>query len=141
MPAAPVVIAFLVADKVFREAETGKVHVAGTYNRIVSPSFPMVFSPLFIYLAMTDLREGRHDIGLEIRHLESGKLVLKVSQPIQSPGPLEVIEAIFCFGRLLLQEEGLLEMSVSCNGSLAASRSLHVKQIQLAAPPPEHGLS
>ena len=54
----PIVVAFLLADKVFREMETGKVHVAGTFNQLATTKFPMIHPQFFVYLALTEVPAG-----------------------------------------------------------------------------------
>lgn len=122
----PYVHAFLLADKVFREAETGKVHIAGTFNRIGATQFPFHFPQLYIYLALSDLKAGTHEIVMEIRHLELNKSILKIHQPMESPGPLDVIEIIVCFNRVPIEDEGNVEITVNCGLDFIASRNLSV---------------
>lgn len=125
----PVLMAFLLADKVFREMETGKVHIAGTFNQLASLNFPMVHPQFYVYLALTDLREGLHKIALDIRYMETGEPVLKVEQEIQSPGPLEVIEFSMCFNRISFPKEGDVEMLLNCGEAVISSRILKIRSI------------
>lgn len=141
MTKAPLLLAFLLADKVFREAETGKVHVAGTFNKVGAVSFPFMFNQLFIYLAMTDLREGKHELSVELRHLDGNRPILKVAHPIQSPGPLDVIEVSMGFNRVMIHEEGCLEFELRCDGAVVSGRTLRVVKMEGTIPPPAVGLA
>lgn len=139
----PIVLAFLLADKVFREMETGKVHVAGTFNQLTSVNFPLVHPIFYVYLCMSDLKQGQINMGFEMRYLETGEQVLKVEQPIQSPGPADIIEMNLCFNNIAFRQAGSIELVLTCNGQQFASRVLHIKQANVPPipdqPPREGG--
>ncbi len=138
----PILLAFLLADKVFREAETGKVHVAGTFNRVGALQFPFVFPQIHVYLALTDLAGGRHTLSLEIRHMDRNETLLKVQQPIQGSGPLDVIEVILIFNGVPIPEPGSLELVAGVDDNVVATRLLRVlTREEFPTPPPPGGPS
>ena len=124
----PLLIAFLLADKVFREMETGKVHVAGTFNQLSATRFPMVHPQVYVYLALTDLKAGKRILDIEMHYIESGEKVVKVSQPMESPGPLEVIEFNLCFNHLSFRQPGNVELILSCDDEIVATRMLKIRE-------------
>jgi hypothetical protein len=126
----PIIVAFLLADKVFREMETGKVHIAGTFNQLSSTTFPMVHPHFFLYLAITELTEGQRNVGLQLRYLETGLKVLSVEQPIQSRGPLDVIEINLCFNSVRFASEGNIECLLTVDGCDAMTRMLKLKKVE-----------
>jgi hypothetical protein len=126
---APIVMAFLLADKVFREMETGKVHIAGTFNQLSSLRFPMLHPQFYIYLCMNDLDEGDHKLKLEFRYLETGLRVMDIEQPVKSRGPLDAIEVNMCFNNIRFEQEGSVEISLELDGQAVANRSLRIRKI------------
>jgi hypothetical protein len=114
--------------------ETGKVHVAGTFNQLSSIRFPMVHPQFYLYLAMTELTEGQRKVGLNLHYLETGQKVLHVEQNIQSRGPLDVIEMNLCFNSIKFAEEGNIECTLSVDDEEAMTRVLKIRKVE-----PPHG--
>lgn len=125
----PTVMAFLLADKVFREMETGKVHIAGTFNQLSTLRFPMMHPQFYIYLCMNDLDAGDHKLKLEFRYLETGLRVMDLEQPVKSRGPLDAIEVNMCFNNIRFEQEGSVEISLEVDGHAVANRSLRIRKI------------
>lgn len=131
----PVLVALLLADKVFREMETGKVHVAGVFNQINSNKIPVMVPTFSIYFAITDLLEGNHKLDLEIRYMESGTRLVKLDREFRSPGPLEVLEMNFCLNMVNFTEEGSVELILSVGGEIIGNRVLRIRKVDGNAPP------
>jgi len=130
----PIVIAFLLADKVFREMETGKVHVAGTFNQLATTKFPMVHPQFFVYLAMTEVPAGTKNLGMSFQFIETGEKILEVKQPVTSRSPLDVIEVNMCFNAVNFSQEGNVELTLSFDDKDLMTRVLRVRKVE----PPKH---
>lgn len=128
----PVVHAFLFADKVFREAETSKVHVAGTFNRIMGHKLPLVHPCFFVYLCLNNIVGAQHRLSMEVRYLETGREILAISQQLRPLSPLDVVELNFAFNNVTFSESGLVEFVIKYNDEFLSSRTL---AIDLVAPP------
>lgn len=126
----PKLLAFLLADKVYRELETGKVHVSGTFNQLAAPSIPMIHQLFYVYLCLTDLKAGNRLLTLDIRYLDTGEEVFKVNQPVDSQGPQEVIEMNLCFKQITFQQEGTIELILTCDDKEISNRTLSIKKIE-----------
>jgi hypothetical protein len=126
----PIILSFLLADKVFREMETGKVHIAGTFNQLSAFSYPMVHPQFFSYIAVTALKAGKHQLGMELSYFESGEKLLKVDQEIKSGGPLEVIEMNMCFNQIMFKNHGNVELVLKLNNEIMQTRKLILKKIE-----------
>lgn len=127
----PIVVAFLLADKVFREMETGKVHIAGTFNQLAAVNYPMTHPQFHAYLGLTELKEGEHRVKIELSYFDTGYKILNVDQLIQSPGPLEVLELNMCFNRVSFPEPGDAQILVSLNDTILLSRKLVLKKLEM----------
>jgi len=130
-------MAFLLADKVFREMETGKVHIAGTFNQLSTLRFPMLHPQFYIYLCMNDLDSGEHVLKLEFRYLETGLRVMDLQQPVKSRGPLDAIEVNMCFNSIRFEQEGTVEISLEVDGQAVANRSLRIRKVVPPGETPE----
>jgi hypothetical protein len=132
----PIIISFLFADKVFREMETGKVHIAGTFNQLSSLRFPMVHPQFYIYMSMTELGTGQRNVSLEFRYLETGLKIMAIEQHVHSRGPLDVIEVNMCFNNIQFESEGNVECALKVDDREAMTRVLRVKKIDAPQNPP-----
>jgi hypothetical protein len=126
----PIILSFLLADKVFREMETGKVHIAGTFNRLSAYAFPMLHPQFFTYIAISDLSIGEHSLMMELQYFESGEKLLRVDQKIKSSSPLEVIEVSMCFNQIVFKDPGNVELILSLNGQIMQTRKLVLKKLE-----------
>jgi hypothetical protein len=125
----PILLSFLLADKVFREMETGKVHIAGTFNQLSAMTFPMVHPQFFTYIAISALKPGAHKMGMQLNYLDTGEKLLQVEQEFNSPGPLDVIEMNMCFNQMVFKREGDVELILEINGNIMQTRKLMLKKI------------
>ncbi len=85
---------------------------------------------LYVYLSLADLRQGRHRLGLEIRNMESGVSLVRMEQPIDSPGPLEVIEVVIALRGVPIQEPGSIELVLLHEHTPVSSRVLAVQGME-----------
>jgi hypothetical protein len=126
----PLILSFLLADKVFREMETGKVHIAGTFNQLSASSFPMVHPQFFAYIAVSALKKGSHQLGMQLSYIDTGEKLLQVDQKFESPGPLDVIEMNLCFNQIIFKKEGSVELVLLVNSEILQTRKLILKNIK-----------
>ena len=137
----PIVIAFLLADKVFREMETGKVHIAGTFNQLATLQFPMIHPQFFVYLAITELPTGSKNMGMTFQYIETGEKVLDIKQSISSRSPLDVIEVNMCFNTVKFSQEGNVELTLSVDDQNLMTRVLRIRKVDppkfTPMPPPD----
>lgn len=131
----PIIISFLFADKVFREMETGKVHIAGTFNQLASNRFPMVHPQFYIYLAITEMSAGQRSVSLEFRYIETGLKIMAVEQNVQSRGPIDVLELNMCFNSVQFEREGNVELVLKIDDREAMTRMLKIKKVTPPTPP------
>lgn len=125
----PIVMAFLLADKVFREMETGKVHVAGTFNQLSAFSFPMVHGQFFVYLCITECAVGERQLKLGLRYIETGSRILEVFQSITSRGPIDPIEVNLCFNNIRFEQEGNVELVLWLDDAEVMTRTLRIRKV------------
>jgi hypothetical protein len=136
----PIIISFLLADKVFREMETGKVHIAGTFNQLSAARFPMTHPQFYIYLAITEMATGQRSVSLEFRYIETGLKIMAVEQNVQSRGPIDVLELNMCFNSLQFERDGNVEMVLKIDDREAMTRMLRVKKVDMPPNPNNPGM-
>jgi len=102
----PSVKSFLIADSVFPQA-SGKWCIIGVFNTITTPRFPALHPALGLFLQLTDVPLGTHEIHMTF--LDSGKRQLAVSSTttIENGNPLGMVEIGMQAGNLLIPAEGI----------------------------------
>ncbi len=129
MPESCVCLAMVVADNIFREEGSRKVHIAGTFNRISASNFPVRHDSMSLYLAVTNLREGKHKAKLQLNYLErEEKQLLRAEGPVVAKGPLDVAELSFCFRGLVFPKPGTVEIAFYLDDEFVQRRKLLVTQ-------------
>jgi hypothetical protein len=58
----PVIHSCLIADSVFAQAQTGKWCIIGAFTQIHCPNFPTMLPSLGLFLSLTDVPLGEHDV-------------------------------------------------------------------------------
>src|SRR3972149_3657098 len=89
MNSAPVLQAILLADQVYRDAATGKVIIAGTFNHLWAPGFPTDFGrTTFVYLSLAELH-GTVELSLRFVNLRDERVLMETTlPPVSSNAPL-----------------------------------------------------
>ena len=70
----PHVQAIILCDHIYRDDETGKCVLAGTFNRVFLEEFPGEYHPASIYLNLTDF-SGHHVIQFRFMRLADQKVL------------------------------------------------------------------
>jgi hypothetical protein len=118
-------LAVLVADRVFREEGSRKVHIAGIFNTLNATSFPCLHPCLHIYVAFTDAKEGSHPAKVRFVYLDEAQTELLVAEgPVDVPDRLGVVEINFAFSNVLLPKPGLIAVEFWLDGVLVGSRKV-----------------
>ena len=77
----PHVQAVILCDHIYRDEDSGKCVIAGTFNRVFLQEFPGSYQPASIYLNLSDF-SGQHTIAFRFKHLSTDE-ILDESPPFQ----------------------------------------------------------
>lgn len=108
----PHVQAIVLCDHIYRDDETGKCVIAGTFNRVYLNSFPGEYQPASIYLNLSDFH-GNHSIRFRFLRLSDHSL-LEESPPFElvHEDRREHHECIFDLPPLEFPEEGRYTLEI-----------------------------
>jgi hypothetical protein len=115
-PSIPVVLAFLLCDKIVQEAGTGKKTIVGIFDRVWAESFPTVHGPFGIYAKLADAA-GAYDLKIDILHLESNEMIGQGGmKALAGDDPLAVVDLVLNLPGIPLPKQGTYEFQLSANG-------------------------
>lgn len=122
----PIVQAFLLADRVFRDVETGKVIIAGTFNTIRAHAFPTAhLSGADIYLALTDFA-GEVPLKLQLKHAKSDSTMVELAFPVVAKNKLQLTECKLSMPPLMFTSAGEYHIEL-----VHADSNVHIATIRL----------
>jgi hypothetical protein len=132
----PIVLAMVMCDYYYRDAQTEKSILSGTFTLINSPGFPSHHNNCGIYIALTDVA-ANGQLQLVFRK-EGGEFFLKLPpwnvQASENRRAVVEIGGNIC--GLPLPEEGPYEFVVVWNGAEISSRRLFAAKVNMNETPP-----
>lgn len=123
----PYLLGFILCDRVFREHETGKVHVSGTFNQLAARKMPLVHNMFYIYLCLTNVKAGNRMLTLDINYLDNDEEVHRLNHPFEGPGLSEILEICLSFSQISFSHEGTVELVLHIDNEQIAQRPLKIK--------------
>ncbi len=87
----PACNALVIADHVYRDAETGKWIIAGVFSTITVTAVPYLHPRMEVFFQVTNIA-GKADLRFRIEHADSGDQLLDFGGAIAAESPLDVHE-------------------------------------------------
>jgi len=112
-PVNPKARAIILADNVYRDAETGKCIIAGTFNRIGSTRFPAVHPAAALYLNLTDF-VGKRRVQVRLSRDQTGETIGEREFFVESLNKLGSCEVTVRLTNLSFPEAGKYSFEVYC---------------------------
>ena len=130
----PTLLSIIICNDVIEDKRTGKISLIGTFNGILTQSFPTSHSHMVVHVSLTD---GRGDGEGELRLISTSELgtepettpILVAKGPIHFPDPLNVVNLIFNLRNTPFKEAGNYCFEFSFNGHLMGTRRVTVQLI------------
>lgn len=127
----PIVLAMIIADHYYRDSQSGKSIISGTFNSINSSSFPSKHANCAVYISLTDLATDG-DLQLLFRKEDGGFEMKLPTWSIQCPeNRRSVVEIGGNINGLPIPEEGDYEFVVLWNGFEIFSRRIKALKIDV----------
>jgi len=73
-PLLPIVQAIILCDRIYKDDESGKCVLAGTFNRVRLPEFPCEYQPAALYLNLSDF-SGLHTVSFRFKRLSDDYVI------------------------------------------------------------------
>lgn len=132
----PIVLAMILCDHYYRDVQTGKSILSGTFSTINTASFPAKHGNCAVYLAITDV-SSNGKLQLVFRK-ENGDFRMEIPPwEVKQPGDRRaVVEIGGNISGLPLPEEGDYEFAVLWEGQEIFSRRLRAARMPMAGTQP-----
>jgi hypothetical protein len=101
----------LLADHVYRDVETGKCIIAGTFNRIGADRFPAVHPSASLYLNLTDFL-GKVNLKVRLVKGRTDEVLGEKSFEVESSNKLGSCEVTVRLNNLNFPEPGMYAIEV-----------------------------
>ena len=122
----PHVNAILLADGVYRDEDSGKFVIAGTFNQVNAGAFPIVHTGSWLYLNLSDFK-GDHELGFRLVRLSDGReLARSPDAAVSSKDTLRHMEIRAALPPLVFDGVGQYAIEVLWNGDYLAACKITV---------------
>lgn len=127
----PILQALILADQVYMDAMTGKKIIAGTFNRLLSATFPSMFGTMtWAYVCVTEVH-SEASIVLQYVDLSMNKVLMKTKEfRFSAPDPLLSTEMVLQVPPFPMPHPGTYALEVHSGGEMLGSLRISVEQIQ-----------
>lgn len=116
----------LVADAAYREENTGKLIVAGTFNEIRPRKYPHkhTFAIVFSITAPISMRKP---VAIQIQHDESGDVALKGEGELVIENPGTTLDTFVTCPGVTFAKEGVYTIRISVEDTVIGERKLQLR--------------
>ena len=105
-PLLPLVQAIILCDRVYKDDETRKCVLAGTFNQIPLVDFPCEYQPASLYLNLSDF-SGQHTVSFRFKRLNDDSIIEESPEfPLEHGDRREHHECIFELPPMVFSEPG-----------------------------------
>jgi uncharacterized protein DUF6941 len=116
--------ALIIAERVFRDRDTGEWIIAGVFSKITVGRLPAVHDRFDIFFQVTNVSRPV-DLRVRIEHSD-GIVLVDLGGPISSKNPLEVIEMAVQVRGLILEKPGKYFVELFSHEQLLTAAPLYV---------------
>jgi hypothetical protein len=126
----PTLQALILAERIYTDGDTKKHVIAGTFDTIGSPAYPLLHSgPWAVFCSLTEVR-GRMSVELRMVDGSDHKVIMRsMVTDIEAPDPLSTVEIKFDLPPQVLQHEGVYHFELLAGDRILGSKRFHAKQI------------
>ena len=123
----PDCVSILVCDDVYRDEQTKKMVIVGTFNTILAVSMPVRHGKMNVLMTLTNGR-GKFELCLSVAHAGSGATILEVKGPMELQDPLQMADINVELLGIEFSQDGRYWIDVKANGKLIAQRPIIVQR-------------
>lgn len=122
---APVLHAVLCADKAIEE-KNGKKGLIGIFQSFNFARFPIVAPTWYVYVAVGNVSEGRHDVMVEVVQDDAGAVIVRSHGTVQVRTPAADVEIVCPMAVTAFRSPGAHWLTVTLDEVRIGRRMLYV---------------
>lgn len=124
--AKPVCLSLIVCDDIYRDEETKKLILVGTFNVVNVGSLPAPHPKFSVLFTLTDAK-GEYGLTLRIEHEQSGQLVFQIHGPLQIEDPLAICDFNLTLSGVTFRDPGKHWIILEADGQVLMQRPILVQ--------------
>ncbi len=129
MKKAPIVcLALILCDDVIEDVRTHKKSFLNSFNSIIVPTIPTNHPQFCVVCSITDAQKA--NLAISIKKDDTQKKIMEVRGQVSIENPLDVVDIVFTFRQIPLNEIGSYSVEITSEGEYIASRRFTVQAMQ-----------
>ena len=122
-------LSIIVCDDIYRDEQSKKLVIVGTFNAIQVTDFPYCHPKMSILLTLTN-GHGQNDVSLTVEHGETGQPLAELSGPMNFDSPLDMVDINVKLQQLVFPEPGKYWVTLHQAGEIIKQRPIMVDRIE-----------
>jgi hypothetical protein len=125
----PTANSLLIADRVYRDAESRKWVISGVFNTLGFRAFPGVHDWMEVFFQLTNVSR-EVDLRFRVENTNDGSLLVELKGQIGSPSPLNVLEQKIVMRGLRFPGPGKYWVQLVSDEAIVAQTPLYVRELK-----------
>lgn len=121
-------LSIIICDEIYRDEDTKKLVIIGTFNRILASSLPCKHPRFTVLFTITNAK-GNYDLRVSVEHERTGNIVLEVGGPLKVENPLDIKDLNLVMRDLIFLEEGKYWVTIKADGAIIQQRPFFVSLV------------
>jgi hypothetical protein len=117
----PQCLSVIICDDIYRDEDTKKLIIVGTFNTIHPHRFPWTHPKMCVLFTLTNGR-GEYRMSLSVEHARSGVEIARISGPLKMTQPLAISDFNVVFQNLPFTTDGKYWVSVKVDDTIIMQR-------------------
>jgi len=118
----------LTADKAWTE-DNGKIGLAGIFEKLNLPQFPVQILPFSLYVRLSDVARGSHTLVVNVISEDTHSTLCSVTVGFVTQQDSEVFQLQFPVPSMVVPSPGKYAIHLSLNGVQVAKRFLEAEKV------------
>ena len=122
-------ISIIVCDDVYRDEQTKKLVIVGTFNTIFAQSFPCRHQQFRVLFTLTN-GSGPYNLSLSIENARTGNVLMELKGPATLDNPLQIADVDVGIENMVFPEPGRYWITLRSDERIVTQRPFIVSERQ-----------
>lgn len=120
-------ISIIVCDDIYRDEQTKKLVIVGTFNNIFAKSFPCRHRQFRVLFTLTN-GSGPYNLSLSIENARTGNVLMELKGPARLDDPLQITDVDVGIENMVFPEPGKYWIILRSDEIIVAQRPFMVSE-------------